>query len=175
MKSSSLNTNAIAFIALCNEYCHAVENARESERDDFIDSMLRLLPRLYMSASGLDAGADDDEDAYIESSLDEDYYDSVRRSIENIMGPDDVYLEVFEEDMKYSDTPISASVSECLSDIFQPLYNLVETVKDAPSHIVGPALVAARDDFRGYWGQILCNVLRPLHHIRYSTTGADDI
>lgn len=170
MESTSLNTNAIAFIALCNEYCHAVENARESEKEAFIDSVLHLLPRLYISATDLHVDVADEDDAYIESSLDEDYYDSVRRNIENLMGPDDVYLEVFEEDMKYSDTPIGASISESLTDIFQPLYNFVEMVKDAPAHVVETALIAARDDFRSYWGQILCNVLRPLNHLRYNST-----
>ena len=27
--------------------------------------------------------------------LDEDFYDSVRRGVENLLGPDDTYLEVF--------------------------------------------------------------------------------
>lgn len=174
MESTSLNTNSIAFIALCNEYCHAVEGAREAEKDEFLDSVLHLLPRLYISAADLRVDSVDDEDAYIESVLDEDYYDSVRRRIENLMEPDDVYLEVFEEDMKYSDTPIGASISESLTDIFQSLYNFVEMVKDAPVHVIETAIVAARDDFRSYWGQILCNVLRPLNHLRYSSS-SDDI
>ncbi|MDE5656570.1 MAG: DUF5063 domain-containing protein, partial [Muribaculaceae bacterium] len=42
-----MTPNSLAFIALCNEYCAAVEHARESGHDDFVDSMLRLLPRLY--------------------------------------------------------------------------------------------------------------------------------
>ncbi len=46
---SNLNTNAIAFIGLCNEYCVEVENARESERGEFIDHILRLLPRIYIA------------------------------------------------------------------------------------------------------------------------------
>ncbi len=170
--SSSLNTNSIAFIALCNEFCHAIENTREADKDEFINSMLHLLPRLYISASDLRINVIDD-DAYIESTLDEDYYDSVRRSIENLMGPDDVYLEVFEDDMKYSDTPIAASVSESLSDIFQALYNFVEMIKDAPTHIIETALIAARDDFQSYWSQILCNVLRALNHLHYNATSSD--
>lgn len=174
MESTSLNTNAIAFIALCNEYCQSVEEARQSEKDEFVDRMLHLLPRLYISATDLSVGDGDDDDAYIESALDEDYYDSVRRNIENLLAPDDVYLEVFEEDMKYSDTPIGASVSEGLTDIFQSLYNFVEMVKDAPVHVIETAIVAARDDFRSYWGQILCNVLRPLNHLRYNSTCFDN-
>ncbi len=168
MNTTSLNTNAIAFIALCNEYCHAVERARETEKEEFLDLMLHLLPRLYISATDLKVN-DDSEEFYIESILEEDYYDSIRRTIENVMGPDDVFLEVFEEDMKYSDTPIGASLSEGLTDIFQSLYNFVETVKDAPVHVIEAALVAARDDFRSYWGQVLCNVLRPLNHLRYNS------
>ena len=72
----------------------------------FIDSMLRLLPRIYICASDLASGMADDgmeaDDVYIESVLDEDYYDTVRRNVENLLGPDDTYLEVFHQDMKYS-------------------------------------------------------------------------
>ncbi len=100
--------------------------------------------------------------------MDEDYYDAIRRNIENLMGPDDTYLEVFEEDMKYSDTPIAASISEGLADILQVCYNFIETIKDAPEHVIVDALYAMKEDFQIYWSRILCNVLRALNHIYYS-------
>ncbi len=123
MDRKSINNNALAFIALCNEYCQTLERVREADRDDFVASMLRLLPRIYISASDLKIDSVL-EDAYIDGKLDEDYYDAIRRGVENLLGPDDTYLEVFEEDMKYSDTPIAASISESLADIFQVFYNL---------------------------------------------------
>ncbi len=169
MESTALNTNSLAFIALCNEYCAAVENVRESDRDAFIQSMLRLLPRLYISASDLKVEDYEDDEAYLESILDEDYYESIRCGVENLMGPDDVYLEVFEEDMKYSDTPIAASVSEGVADIFQVLYNFVGMVKELPDHLLPMAIIAVRDDFQGYWSRIQCNVLRALNHLRYNS------
>ena len=101
------------------------------------------------------------------SALEEDYYESVRRGIESIMGEDDVYLEVFEEEMKYSDTPVSASISEGLSDIFQVLYNFLSTVRDATDEVTGLALLEVRNDFRNYWSATLCNVLRAVNHIAY--------
>lgn len=163
-----LPPNSLAFIALCNEYCSALEHARESERDEFVNAMLRLLPRLYISASDLRPDeASLTEDAYLEETLDEDYYESIRRSVETLLGEDDTYLEVFEEDMKYSDTPIAASVSEGLADIFQVLYNLLEVVRDAPEDLVASALAAVKDDFETYWSRTLCNVLRAVNHIRY--------
>ena len=166
---NQLTPNSIAFIGLCHEYCSALENARESSRAEFVADITKLLPRLYISASDLNAEADD-YNPNIESSLDEDYYDSVRRNVESLMGPSDVYLEVFEDDMKYSDTPIAASISEGLADIFQSLYNFLSMVKNAPEEITIAALSAMKEDFETYWSQILRNVLRAVNHIKYNDT-----
>lgn len=166
MSNTTLSNNSLAFIALCNEYCAAAEHARESERDEFIKSMVRLLPRLYITANDLNTSPD--EATYIEPALDEDYYESIRRSIEYLMGPDDTYLEVFEEDMKYSDTPIAASIAEGLADIFQALYNFVEMIRDAPSEVVEEAIASAKEDFDSYWSRILCNVMRPLNALYHT-------
>lgn len=161
-----LSNNILAFIALSNEYCQAIENASSSTKMDFVDNMLRLLPRIYISASDLSSPAVISEASYIPSALDEDYYDSVRRAMEAVLGEDDTYLEVFESDMKYSDTPIAASISEELADIFQVLFNFVENVKNAPEGIILDSIDAVKEDFKIYWSQTLCNVLRPLNSIR---------
>ncbi len=173
MSNSIINNNALAFMALCNEYCQALENAREMERDDFVASMLRLLPRIYISATDVNVDVAAIEEPYIAGSLEEDYYDAVRRNVESLLGPDDTYLEVFEEDMKYSDTPIAASISEGLADIFQVLYNFLETVKDVPEELIAMGLVAVKEDFGAYWSRILCNVLRALNHVRYNGMPSD--
>ena len=172
--SGTLRQNTLAFIALCNEYCVSVQNARNADEDDrnaFTSDMLRLLPRIYICATDLDISCTDsmqsEEDVYIESVLDEDYYDTLRRNLENIYGEDDTYLEVFHEDMKYSDTPIAASVSEGIADLFQVFYNFLETVRDAPDNVVSGAVATVAEDFANYWSAILCNLLRALNHIRY--------
>jgi hypothetical protein len=172
MTDSVLNTNAIAFIGLCNEFCVSLENAREASRDEFINSMLHLLPRLYISAFDLKVDNDDDEnnDSYIESYLDEDYYDAIRLNIEQLMGPDDVYLEVFTDDIKFSDTPISASIAEGLADIFQVLYNFIQTVRDATNETIAVALLSVKDDFKLFWSATLCNLLRALNHVHNNSS-----
>lgn len=160
-----LSNNILAFIALSNEYCHAIENASSSSKDDFVNNMLRILPRIYISANDLASPAMISEASYIPASLDEDYYESMRRAMEALLGEDDTYLEVFESDMKYSDTPIAASISEELADIFQVLYNFVENVKDAPEGVILDSIDAVKEDFKLYWSQTLCNVMRPLNAI----------
>lgn len=165
-QSKQLSPNSLAFIALSNEYCEAIETASAADRDEFVNSMLRLLPRLYISATDLQPG--DDDMAYIDDALDEETYNAARRNIEMLLGEDDSYLEVFEEDMKYSDSPIAASISEGLCDIFQVLFNFLEAVKDSTEEVIGSALMIVSEDFRHYWSRPLCNVLRALNHIKYS-------
>lgn len=162
-----MTNNSLAFIALCNEYCAVIEHARETDKRDLLQAMLRLLPRIYIAATDLTPETVSG-DAFIDGALEEDYYESVRHNLEMVLGEDDTYLEVFEEDMKFSDTPIGASLAEGLSDLFQVFYNLLETVRDAPDELAQEALAAVREDFVTYWGQTLCNVMRPLNHIFYS-------
>ncbi len=166
--TTNLTPNSLAFIALANEYCHALENVFEYEESRaFIAEMLKLLPRIYISAS--DIKPDDDSDSFIDSFLDENDYDTVRDNVGRIIGEDDTYLEVFIDDMKYSDTPISTNISENLADIYQPLYNFVATVKDATDETINEAINAVKSEFDTYWGQTLCNVLRALHSIYYKS------
>lgn len=162
-----LTPNSIAFLGLCNEYCRAIDNAAETEKEDFVKEMLRLLPRIYISATDLET-TEDEQDAMPDDAMEEEHYDSVCRTLESLIGEDDTYLEVFEEDMKYSDTPIGASVSEKLADLMQVFYNLIATARDIPSEMIPALLSSVKYDFENYWSRILCNVMRPLNQIRYN-------
>lgn len=163
----ALNTNSLSFIGLANEYCQAVDAAQETERTDFITTMLHLLPRLYITATDLrvEEMQAEEIDAYLDSFLTEEEYDVARRNVEQLMGEDDVYLEVFEEDMKYSDTPVSASIAEGVADIYQVMFNFLSTVRDSTDAVVDEAILAVKSDFRNYWSSTLCNLLRALNHL----------
>lgn len=166
MNNQQLSNNTLALIALCNEYCQSAEQARDLSRDGFIDAVLRLLPRIYIAVTDVPQSPDGSE-MFMQDALDEDYYDSVRRGIESVMGEDDTYLDVFEEDMKYSDTPISASIAEGCADLFQVFYNYLETVREAPNELIEEATLTLREDFAQYWARTLCNVLRAVNAVRY--------
>lgn len=162
-----MNNNTLAFIALCNEYCAELEKASGTDARDFLSKMLDLLPRIYITARDLHTEGSIDE-GYIDPVLEEDSYDRIRRSTEIVLGEHDTFLEVFEADMKYSDTPLAASVSESLADLFQVFYNFLETVRDAPEELIESAVEAIKEDFRYNWAQTLCNVLRPINSIYYN-------
>lgn len=169
MNENEVHSQLLNITALASDYCALLENARNVEKMEFIIEVLGYLPRLYWNFSDLiveDAVSDMDYE-YYPSYVDEDFYDSVRRKVESVLGEDDVFLETFEEDMKYSDTPIASSISECLADIFQPLYNFISVVKESDGEQMQGAYAECRENFTGYWAQTLCNVLRALNHLRY--------
>ena len=170
MNEDSIKARLLATTALASNYCLTLENAREMEKDEFVKEMLSLLPAIYLDFSSIDVEdlPEQSEFEYFASYVDEDFYESVRRNVETLMGPDDVFLETFEEDMKYSDTPIGSSVAECLADIFQPLCNYISVVRDSDGESAPAAFRECRENFEAYWSQTLCNVVRALNHIRYS-------
>lgn len=167
MENLKLAPNSLAFIALSNEFCSAIENAMEFEKEDFVAKMLKMLPRIYMTVTDIDI-EESNEDYYALPYLDESVYDNLRSQLAALMGEDDVFLETFEEDMKYSDAPVSATISEDLADIYQQLYNFVASVRDVDTEAINSIIITCKEDFASYWGQTLCNVLRALHSVFYN-------
>lgn len=175
MSDKNLKSRLIAVTALANDYCVVCQNASEMTKEEFIDRMLDSLPRIYWEFFDLSADfVPLDEFGYYSSYVDEDYYESIRRHIEALLGSDDVFLETFEEDMKYSDTPIGASIAESLADIFQPLFTFVSIVKDSDDDNMVEAYTQCKEDFITYWSQTLCNVMRALNKIKYSGNTSSD-
>lgn len=169
MTTSDLSPNSLAFLALSNEFCHAIENARDFSLEEFTDSMLHLLPRIYISASDLECDSMDIAMGYLPSALNEGDYNSLRNSIETLLEDKDTYLEVFEYDMKYSDTPIAASISEELCDIYQELFNMLENCKDSTNEVIIETLDIVKEEFSTFWSQKLCNVFRALNALKYNS------
>ncbi len=170
MALKATDNRILNFLTAARDYCAALEGAREMTKEEFVATMLMSLPRLYSGISeiGGDELPFEVGEEYYASYVDEDFYNNVRLRAETLLGEDDMYLETFEEDMKYSDTPIAASISEGLADIFQDLYNFTQRVADSDGEALDGAMRECKENFEAYWGQTLCNTLRALHNVRYS-------
>lgn len=157
------------------EYCMTLEKAPEMEKSEFVNTILGHLPQLYIYFSTKEEqkqesayDAEYSEGCY--SYVDEEFYNHVRDGVQRLFGEDDIYLEAFQEAMRYSDTPVAASISEGLADIFQDLYNFISIVKDSGGDQIDEAFSRCRENFHSYWGQILCNLMRPLHYLAENQT-----
>jgi hypothetical protein len=139
-----------------------LEQVAEHEKSDFIEKMLCLLPLLYLKAR-LVPKTTEEMDGYPERFVTEEEYEDLRQVIAQQLGSDDAYLEVFMEDMRYSDEPITAFISENIADIYQEIKDLACNYQTREEAIMNDALVSCLEAFEQHWGQKLLNVLRPLH------------
>ncbi len=156
----------IEFVTVAVEFSSILESDKPETREVWIDQMLKVLPLLYIKASLLPATVEMN-DTPPEVFVREIDYNRVAHAVATIMGEENVYLDVFVEDMKYSDRPVSAFVSEDIADIYQDVRNLVSVYQHNLADQMNDALFICQQNFKTYWGQKLINVLRPLHNILY--------
>ncbi len=116
--------NVIEFITVSAEYCSFLENSNQQDRRSFIEKMTKIIPLLYLKTSLLPA-FDRMLDEAIQQFVSENEYEFVRRQVVSVVGRYDEYLEVFHPDMQYSDSPVLATISEDLADVYQDLKDMI--------------------------------------------------
>lgn len=160
--------NTLEFVTVTLEFCTFVEGLPKLDLYNFVDKTTKILPLLYLKASLLPEVLPPDEEVEPEQSITEDMYEQIRSYISNLLGEKDAYLETFHTDMKYSETPIIAYISENLADIYQDIGNFVFIFREGFDAAMEEALSLCRENFRQFWGQQLLNALKALHYIRYN-------
>ena len=128
---------------------------------------------LYLKASLLPEHVVRMDESDPEVFVTEGDYERVRGGVAALMGRYDDYLDVFLDDMAYSDTPIGQTVSESLADIYQPLKDFVCVYQLGLDRTMNDALVICREQFGEFWGQRVLNVMRALHDVKYNA-GTDE-
>ena len=166
-KQTAFDKNTVEFVTVAAEYCAFMEQVYDKEPSRVIDILSKLLPLIYLKAAMLDAP--EPEGLYLEEIVTEPDYDAVRRSLSEKFGENDDYLEVFVEDMKYSDTPVRKCISEDMADIYQALKNFVNSYRSGLDEVMEEAVAVCAEGFRTYWGQTLTNTLRAVHNVRYNS------
>lgn len=169
--------NVVEFVTVGVQYCSFLETFENSSSVQDISSKLtKLLPLLYLKGTLL-PDIDVEYEIYPEVTVNEEDYNYIISRLFAVFKSDDTYLEVFLEDMKFSDTPISASISEDLTDLYQDIKNFVSIYEKGLEETMFEALFSCIENFKLYWGQKLVNVLRALHCLAYSnlSSPSDDV
>ena len=146
--------NTVEFVTVAAEFCAYVERSNEHSRKEFVDTLLKLLPLLYIKAQMLpDEERISDDD--LEDFVTEDSYEVMRMTIYELLADKDSYLDVFVKD---------------IADIYQDIKNFVCLFQLGINETMHDAIIECNEHFRTYWGQTLTNTLRALHDIRYNTS-----
>ncbi|MEE1347124.1 MAG: DUF5063 domain-containing protein, partial [Bacteroidales bacterium] len=159
--------NVIEFATVAREYCVFAENAEKYTKADYLKVASRMLPLLYMKGALLPDATLASEDALPEI-VDYETYETVRRGISNRLTSHDNYVTTFKEDFQYSETPIAASISEDMADIYQDIRNFCEQYHCGDDAVMNDAVATVVEKFRTYWGQRAANALSAINAALYS-------
>lgn len=159
--------NVIEFVTVSAEFCAFLERAESMKRSTFVDTSLKILPLLYLKASMLPKCETIGDEA-LETYVTEEIYEILRINLAGLLGEKDDYLDVFVQDMVYSDQPIKKSISEDLADIYQDIRDFIFVFQLGLNETMNDALAICQENFGMLWGQKLVNTLRALHDVKYN-------
>ena len=164
------DNNTLEFVTVALEFCSSLEKVHEYDLFSFVNNTTKILPLLYVKATLLPEidEPEKSEDDGVAHFISEEAYEVLRARLANLLGEYDTYLETFLPDMQYSDTPIIASISENIADIYQDIGNFIALFRQGYEKTMRIALLQCSENFRLYWGQSLLNALKALHAVRYN-------
>lgn len=157
----------LEFLTVAVETCSYLEQAADRQPKDFVATLLKILPLLYLKTTLIELPERyyEEEPERFVSELD---YDTLRMGIFSVLGEHDGFLNTFDADMQLSETAVFASISELLSDVYQELKDYVLCCQYGNENVRNDALNVCIKAFSEHWGQKLLNALQALHMLFYS-------
>ena len=165
--------NAIEFATVANEFCNIIEGVGKIPIKDNLRKLQKILPLLYLKAAMLpetEIVLDEELEKYV-TELD---YNLYSQKWLQALGENDNFYEVFDPSLQFGHETVTASISENLTDIYQPVKNFILSYSMGNDEVMNDALYECRFSFEEYWGQNLVNVLRAIHRILYSGVDFDE-
>lgn len=159
--------NVVEFVAVANEFCKYAERASGLKGEDLLKILQRLLPLMYIKASLLPQLEPFFEDGNEKFVTEQDWI-KIHETLREKFGTADDYLEVFDDKMKDSEGPITSSISENLTDIYQDVKDFLLLYQTGTDEVMNDAVWECRLNFETIWGQKLLNAMRAIHRFIYS-------
>ncbi len=156
----------IEFVAVAKEFCDFAETAPQMTQRDFVGRLQKFLPLIYLKGALLPQN-ESETGGLTEDFVTEDQYNYLFAEIHHLMGGLDEYLEVFDENMQYSEAPVVHSISEKVCDIYQDLKNFISSYRCGIPDVMNEALWQLNESFESYWGKACAGVLRAVHQVVY--------
>lgn len=159
--------SVVEFTAVAGEYCKYMEHASQLRGDEMLRIMQRILPLLYLKASLLpdtEPYFEDGNEKFVSEADWSVIHDSLKRSF----GTADDYPEIYDDKLTEPETPVPASISENMADIYQDLKDFLLLYQTGTREVMNDAVWECRMNFETIWGQKLVNSLRAIHKAIYS-------
>ncbi len=159
--------NVVEFVAVANEYCKYAEHAGELKGDEILKILQRLLPLMYLKASLLpdrDPVFEDGNEKFVTESD----WCRIHDSLKEKFGTANDYLELYNEELIESETPVPSSLAENMADIYQDIKDFLLLYQTGTQEVMSDAIWECRLNFENIWGQKLVNAMKAIHKFIYS-------
>jgi hypothetical protein len=159
--------NVVEFVAVANEYCKYAEHASDLKGDEMLKIMQRIMPLMYLKASLLPSLEPFFEDGN-EKFVTEAHWHTIQNAFLQIFGTANDYLEVFDDKFNESEDPVTSSLAENMTDIYQDIKDFLLLYQTGTKEVMNDALWECKMNFESFWGQKLVNSMRAIHKFIYS-------
>lgn len=159
--------DVLEFVQVAVQFCGQLEQVQGQDRPEFIATMLKLMPLLYLKAQLLPK-VESNGSFLPDEQVTEQDYEFVRQGVNDLLASDDEYLDVSYDEMMQTDETRWKSISENLADIYQPVRNFLATYQQCVEDCMYDALWQVQDQFELFWGEALVDALRRLHRLQYA-------
>lgn len=163
----------LEFVAVCKEFCDFVETAPQMSRKEFVLRLQKFIPLIYLKGALLPQ-SESEESGLTEEFVTEDDYNYLYGELHRMMGEYNEYLEVFDDNMQYSEAPVVHSIAEKVCDIYQDLKNFISSFRCGIPEVIGEALWQLNNNFELYWGKACVGVLRAIHHVVFEVKAEEN-
>ncbi len=154
----------LEFVMSANEYCKWIEEADQSDSNEFIRSSLQMLSRVYNTFIAIE-----EMEPLMESSnekfVTEQDWSLIYQEVMNLLGKHNEYLRIADDDEFDRTDLVPHKISEDLADIYQDLKNFTMQYRQGIEEIMNDAVWEVMDNFENYWSVKLLNALQALNRL----------
>ena len=155
------------FLLASAEYCLILENTQEHSITDFVSKLQKILPLIYLKASLL-PNFDDIDNNEIEKFVQEADWEYIRNEVVAKLAEHESYVDIYTPETYESTEIDNASLSECVTDIYQDLKDFTTLVQLGNKENVKTGIMELKYNFESFWGSRLIAALSVLHNLIYS-------
>ena len=162
------------FLLASAEYCLVVENTQEYSKRDFLSRLQKILSLIYLKSSLLPK-FNDISDQGVEKFVQEADWEYIRNNVVEKLSVHESYIDIYTPETLNSTEIDSASLSECITDIYQDLKDFTTLIQLGNEENVKSGLMELKYNFEFFWGPRLIAVLSVIHNLIYgSELDSDD-
>lgn len=166
-KESSESLGLIGeFLLAAGNFCSLLREESLSPRL-FSERLLKVGTILYLKGVELSLQEDLPDPVWLPNYVTEQEYTKIAQSIAARYGQKDFFLESMSEEMRFTDSPITARISSFLADIYQPVADFLAVALEMPDQLREATAVCIAF-FKEYWGDRLLAILRAVHSLFYN-------